>query len=244
MKLSLSLQLNSPRFGVSYNPLDIPSIGEWFDYRTLAGTSDGAPVGSWAGKKGLYTATAAGAARPTYAADAGDGRGALSFDGVDDNPSFAMTTEDLWGPDGNYEAWYVVKAPAPVGSVINSLAVTSGTPTINMQIQPAYTRFNWYSSGNANYGDAFDIQDDAWHVLRFTMKPSGPTTYVDGVEVGFGSDVHGFPGSWATGAGTTNIGSASYGTDVFLGYYRHFLTFKAPLSDDDAAALTSYLTTA
>jgi len=76
------------------------------------------------------------------------------------------------------------------------------------------------------------------------MKPTGPTTYVDGVEVGFGGNVYGFPGSWSTGAGTTNIGSASDGGDCWLGGYRHFLTFKAPLSDADAAALTSYLTTA
>lgn len=244
MKLSLSLQLNSPRFGVSYNPLDIPSMGEWFDYRTLAGTSDGAPVGSWAGKKGLYTATAAGAARPTYTANVGDGRAGLTFDGVDDSLIFAMTHGNLWGSDGNYEAWFVVKAPAPVGSVINSLAVSTGAQNINMQVQTAYTRFNWYSTSNANYGETRDIQDSAVHVVRFTMKPTGPTTYVDGVEVGFGANIYGFPGSWATGAGTTTIGSASFGSDSWRGDYRHFLTFKAPLSDDDAAALTAYLTTA
>lgn len=240
MKLSLSLQLNSPRFGVSYNPLDIPSMGEWFDYRVLAGTSDGAPVGSWEGRKGLYTAASDGTERPTFVGDAGDGKGALLFDGVNDRSYFNATNADLYGPDGYFEMWCVVKIPASV--TVDSQFFLSGFGTgtaVSATDNPVSTRWTFGGSGLFSYLKPQDTHDDVWHVLRFVTSPGGVTWFVDGEEIGVDATLGDF--SYNAGSTTAFIGN-SVGT--WNGMLRHFLTFKSPLDADTAAALTSYLTTA
>lgn len=235
MKLSLSLQLNSPRFGVPYNPLDIPSMGEWFDYRSVASVGDGNPASSFAGKKGLYTATASGTERPTYVADSGDGRGALMFDGVNDKLSFYATNANLYGPDGNFEIWWVVKIPAAITAGSNFWNSGFGTGTsIALVDNPTSNRWYFGVGGQTSYGNTQGTHDDAWHVLRLVINSSGNQWYVDGVSIGanvFGSF------TWNSGSVLANIG----GDGNWTGSLRHLMTFKAPLDATTAADLTSYL---
>ncbi len=236
---TLSLAPSRP-LSTPFDPLNIPALSEWFDYRTLASVGEDNPVSAWAGRKGLYTATASATARPTYAADDGDARGVVIFDGVDDNASFAMTNGSLWGPDGNYEAWFVVKSPPSVASVNNLFVSAFGVQNTAFLTQPSYPRLTWYSTSLLNVGNVVEVQDSIWHVIRFSKSPLGQRLFVDGVNIGFSySDPGG--GSWATGDATAFIG----GSDNFWqGGFRHALCFKAPLDDATAADLTTYLTMA
>lgn len=112
--LGLALPLAPQGAGAQpFDPLNIPSLGEWFDYRTNAHVGIGNPIDAWAGRNGLYVATATGIARGTYEID-GDGRGYVAMDGVDDNFQFTLNNGEMWGTDGSYEAWFVVKSP-PTG---------------------------------------------------------------------------------------------------------------------------------
>lgn len=227
--------------GGGFNPLSIENLGEWFDYRTLAGVGDGNPVSSWAGRKGLYTAAASGTARPTYAVNVGDGRAGLTFDGVDDALQFPLNVGDMWGPNGSYEAWFVVRNDT-VGSTITTLFSQNfsvGT-TINIALQPSIPRLNWSTGAIANYSLSLDLQNSAWHVIRLTKSGANWRLFVDGVEIIFEFPSLG-AGTWNTGDIPAWIGGFS---DFWQGGYRHFLSFKAPLDDDTAAALTSYLATA
>lgn len=222
-----------------FDPLAVPSIGEWFDYRSVASVGDGNPVSDWVGRAGLYTASATGTERLTYVGNAGDGRGAALFDGVNDKPSFAGTNAALLGPDGYFEVWAVVKIPvaAVASTTLFQGGFDSGTSVAFID-NPASTRWYFTIGGQANYGNAEDTHDDAWHVLRFVSSSGGNDWSVDGVSVGvntFGSF------TWNDGASTFYIGGSA---GDWNGMLRHLLTFKAPLDVDTAADLLSYLQTA
>ena len=239
--LGLGLGLSKQRpLAPAFNPMAISSMGEWFDIRTLAGTPDSDPVGSWAGRKGLYTAAATGSTRPTYVTDAGDGRGAVRFDGVDDTLQFAMTNGALWGPNGEYEFWAVVRSDG-VTSAVNALIRSFGTTqTISLSCQNT-PRLLWYSTNQLAFSDNVDVQDGDWHVLRYRKTASAMDFFVDGVQIA--TAYPGSGGAWDTGADLAFIGSGG-GFDYWPGDMRHVMTFTAPLADLTAEVLTEYLTTA
>lgn len=225
--------------GGGFDPASITQKGVWFDWRTLAAVGDGNPVSTWVDRNGLYTAENSGTARPTFVADDGDGKGAVLYDAVNDNLQFAATNADLWGPDGYLEMWCVVKIPAAAAGNENffNSAFLTGT-AVSFTDNPSSTRWYFGIGGQTAYGSALDTHDDTWHVMRFVNSSSGQQWWVDGVNIGtvtFGSL------SWNAGDCLGYLGGSA---GAWQGKMRHFLSFKAPLDDDTAAALTSYLTDA
>lgn len=220
-----------------FDPLSISALTEWFDYRTLSAAGDGNPVSSWAGRNGLYSLVQSGTARPAYAADEGDGKASVRFDGVNDSMTCVIDNSELYGADGEFECWFVIKG-TPTANIVNDFFLTAGSPTVTFQAQPSQHRVNFYVSAQACYGNLKDVQDSEWHVIRIKRTAAGVDLFVDGASIGF--NVFGSQ-AWSAGSGTAYLGGRE---NFWAGSFRHALFTSSPLDDDTAAQLTSYLTAA
>jgi hypothetical protein len=72
----------------AWSPADLSNITQWFKATTLA-LSDNDPVSTWVDSINGNDATGAGAARPTYKANAGDPY--VEFDGTNDSLTFTRS---------------------------------------------------------------------------------------------------------------------------------------------------------
>lgn len=221
----------------AFTPLSIPSLTEWFDYRTLASVGNGNPISSWAGSKGLYTLTQSGTARPTYAANDGDGRAAAQFDSVNDRILSTVDNYMLYGSAGNYEVWTYIKQGAP-GTGTGGFVSTADYASNGVQMAAnASTLLVW----SPNYpGDqtliTTSLLDSSWHLIRFSKQGARRIVQIDGTTV---SDATTSAGTLASGSNSLILGE--WNGNYMLGSYRQALFFNNIVDDTTAAKLTSYL---
>jgi hypothetical protein len=222
--------------------MGIAAMSEWFDYRTLSAVGDGNPISSWAGKRGLYTLTASGSARPTFATDDGDGRSSAQFDGVDDVLSTLISNFDLYGSTGDFEIWVVVRGSS--SSLPKAGIWWGGGETQNVVIDagvsPPTMFFQTPGDSTFPISGAANVCDDAWHVVRVVRMGTHRLIWVDGMLISTFTDIS---GTWSAGQDVILIGNDP-NAHYWLGGIRHALAFKAPLNETTAAHLTSYLLTA
>lgn len=224
------------RGGAAFDPIDISSLSEWFDYRVNGALASGDPVGSWAGKKNVYTLTASGTSRPTWTADDGDGRPAILLDGVNDALACGILNSVLFGTTGSFEFIFVAK----LSSVQNNLGGYFSSTGITNQIgASAYqdTSLVFSMGGSSYFGVA--LWDNTWHVIRCKKDGSRRVVEIDGSVVYDNTTI---AGPYGTGLDTLAIGE--YFGQRMTGSFRHWMAFTEPLDDATAAALTTYLTTA
>ena len=223
----------------AFNPLTIPSLTEWFDYRTLASVGNGNPIGSWAGNKGLYTLAQSGTARPTYVTDDGDGRAAAQFDGVNDGLDASITNSALFGGSGDYEFWIVARL-AVTQSYSGGLFTSSGVSNqIGLNAANSTTCNLPMSHGSVQVNPSAALLDDFWHVIRCSKSGARRVMEVDGVSV---YDASTSVGPYGTGADIFQMGQ--YFGAYMTGAYRHWMAFNTPLDNTTAANLTTYLQSA
>lgn len=224
---------------VPFDPLTIPSMGEWLSIADLAAVGDGNLVGTWAGRKGLVTLTASGAARGTYVADDGDGRPAMRQDGVDDVMYGAADVDNhsLYGTTGDMELWLAFRAD-PTPAVYSQIFATSGISNfvcVDITALGA-ARFYFPTTPAVSLAAGSPI-DNGHHVVRFTKTGAHRMIQVDGATV---LDVTTSAGTYNSGNDVFCLGYPGYAAGM-LGAWRHWMSFTAPLDDATAAALTNYL---
>lgn len=228
--------------GAGFDPLTLPTLSEWFDYRTLLETSNGDPVDEWAGRMGLYTLTAvAGTARPTFVADDGDGKAALQFDGVDDvmKVSSLIDNYTLYGTTGDTEVWIVLRAdptPATGGMIFCTIGATN-------QVLLDYNSSNvsrWCFPHGTEAASFSGLIDNAWHVLRFTKTGGHRSIQIDGATI---HDSTSSAGTYTTGPDAFILGCVDFEPGL-MGGVRHWMSFTSPLDDATAASLNTYLQSA
>jgi len=228
---------NTTLQGAGFDPLSIASLTEWFDYRTLVGVGDGNPIDAWSGRKGLYTLTASGTTRSTYAADDGDGKAAAQFDSVNDRMLTTVDNFTLYGSSGDYEVWTYTKQGSPLSGTSGWVSTADSASNGVQMAANSGALFIW----SPNYpGDqslvSIGLFDSAWHLIRFSKQGARRVVQVDGSTV-FDS---------TTSAGTLAAGSNSlilgeWNGNYMLGSYRQALFLNSVVDDETAAKLTSYL---
>lgn len=224
----------------AFNPLTIPSLTEWFDYRTLASVGNGNPVSSWQGNKSVYTLTQTGTPRPTYVSNAGDGKAGVQFDSVNDFMSATVTNFGLYGSTGNYEAWTFVNQSAPG---IGSSGWLASADYANNGVQMAANSSSLFIWSPTYPTDqtvvSTSLFDSSWHLIRFSKNGARRIVQIDGTTV-FDSTTS--AGTMVDGSNSVILGT--WNGNFLLGYYRQALFFGDVLDSTTAAQLTTYLQSA
>lgn len=220
-----------------FNPLLITSLNAWWSIDSLVAVGDGNPISSWADKKAALAVVSTLTARPTYVANAGDGKPAVNYDGVNDylglSAGNTITNATWWG-SGSYEIWALVCGRS-VGAGTKGL-FTSGGITQNRAILAQTNPRVLFDDNGYAFSGSLNLQNDVWHVLRVSQSGSSVSFYLDGSLVNTVTRTPRVP----SGTDIIYVGDM---TNFWNGYMRHVLTFNAVLSSTDAASLTGLLNT-
>lgn len=221
---------------VPFDPLEIAALGEWFDFRLLsAGLVDGDPIDSLTGRKGVYTLEQTGTARPTWAADDGDGFAAMQFDGVDDNLACTIDNYTLYGSTGSYEIWFVLKGLSAGLTDRGYWGSNFGTRATALRAITSPNRLSWLD-GAGGTSDTANIQDDQWHIVRHVSTAGQKKWVVDGVDY----VVTTIPGGWPSGVDFAKLGF-DWSSNYWHGSIRHAMFFTEPLDNATAGKMATYL---
>lgn len=219
-----------------WTPLSIASLTEWWSVEDLASIGNGNPISSWVGRKNGITPTAAGTARPTYAADGGGGLPALVPDGVDDEMKVSVATNvTTYFPNPSLEVWAVCYQPSSVAS--NGFEPVSGSAggSIGRWLTSSDNTI-YFDTPNFTVGRLSVAQpsgwDNNWHVVRFSKAADARLIEVDGV-------------SLATGTRSGNL--SSYSPTLFVPVVlaaglrlRHLMLFNSEVTGSDLANLRNF----
>ncbi|OYW74627.1 MAG: hypothetical protein B7Z37_16895 [Verrucomicrobia bacterium 12-59-8] len=232
--LSLALAPQGP-VTPAFDPRNIATLSEWFDFRVLAGAADGDPIGELAGRKGLYTLTASGIARPTWATNDGDGFPSVLYDGENSTMHAAISNEALFGTTGNFEFWLVVRLAASQIRFAGCFGSSYSSDQVGLSFSEDAGVLSM-SDYSVNVEFESSLWDDSWHVIRCSKNGASRLVQFDGTTIY----------SASTSAGSYVTGPADLFVGFSFGFYmngavRHWLATTAPLDDATAALLNSYL---
>lgn len=231
--------LGSSGGGSAFSPLNLSSLVEWWDVASLSALADNDPVASWVGMKAGITAVAAGAARPLYDADAGDGNGAcVTPDGTDDELTVNIAADNLtYFPNTSLEVWAVCYHPTAIPSGVFVPVIGVGGVDSAIGTWLTFSDNNIYfdtpSTALGRISTAPPGWRDAWHVVR--LAKHGDTRLIEMDGSALFSDTK--SGNLTTGTSTT-FAPFTAGTGLKL---RHLLLFNDAVAGDDLAALKTYL---
>jgi hypothetical protein len=211
----------------AFSPADVAGLQLWLDASQIVGPSDGDPVGTWADAGGNgYDATAAGSARPTYAAAALGGKPGLLLDAADDGMSTALSLARPY-------TLFVVERPVVVDG---NARRTLNSGSANNEISLSRDGLSCFVGGAVS---PFSVGDTAGHLAALRVGAGGsPVTSfrVDGVER---NNVGGGPASndWPL----VSIGAAGLVPEAGNTRLCEVIAYDSYLSDPDRQAVEQYL---
>lgn len=248
MFLGLGLGLPVTRTGGGFNPRDLgASLYDYWDAEIAATiTLSGADVSAWSSAKNAYSASQGTAAnRPTYSASSFNGRPGVTFDGSNDELTYAgvgvLPTGSTVG-----EIWALVDqtvagASAGVKTIFTygGNAATSyrrvNRTTDGSSINRASSQMGTGAAGPAAQND--NVVFSGRHVVRGRFAALSVQTDVDGTA---GASV----ATSAPSTGTTRTRIGARNDDTPTNYFQgvvNFIAVTAPLTTDQAAQMYAYL---
>lgn len=230
-----------------FNPGQLSGLSLWLKADAITGLNDGDPVATWVDSSpqsnDLFQGTAAN--RPLYKTNAGNGKPALLFDGVNDD----MTKTAATGLPNNqsYTAFYVasVFAVSEERMLIdfrNSGNANTVLATVGQDfsaIPGADNALYLLHRDNANGGTPQLItgsQVAGWRIFEATWDGATGRLYVNGLEVGSAA----FSQS-VSGLDTIRLGSNDGSTKFWKDYVTEIILYDNLKSADQRSLLRNYL---
>lgn len=232
-----------------WSPADLGAslLGAWDAERSDLITTIGAAVSSFRDVVAGYDATQGiGAARPLYSATSFNGRPGLTFDGLDDELTYAGVGGFPVGSAGG-EIWALADQLALVADTGVRAFVSYGGVTGATSRSARRSVVAGVNRASAAVGDGSSlvvsnntlIDLSGRHVLRVRTTPTNTFINVDGTEDPAPSSVVPNTGSTRTRLGATTPTTATQFAHVVLNY----VAITGPLSADQAALMIQFLKT-
>jgi hypothetical protein len=225
--------------GSAFSPASIAGLKLWLDASQITGLNDGDAVTTWADLSGNgYDATqATGSKKPTYSANALNGKPVVQFDGVDDVLLNATFTHAQSVSAGTLFVVRRVSNPALAAWLID-LSNSQLSDFQNVNLGVAYVGGAYgYSARSTTAATVTSIiydgslsGDDNRLKLRFDGVAKNPLT--------FGGVI---PATTSAGTVGFGVGARMTGAQFLLGYVAESLFYNRALTTLEMAQVEAYL---